>query len=150
MSADSTPPVGYPWNMTEASHPTYTAFSPKLLFTTQKISGIVCGEDAGMFTALVGLGAVLYFCGVCLPLMYLSGRLLRTARRAGGCAECASGGAPQVVIMPQRMATNSQFVNAPIAVGRPTSGPSGAPQARAVPVQGVPARAAAAPTKEMH
>jgi len=92
--ADSTAPVGYPWNMTEASHPTYTAFSPKLLGTTQRISGLVCGEDAGMFTALVGLGALLYFCGVCLPLMYLSGRLMRTARRAGGCNDCASG--PQV------------------------------------------------------
>jgi len=146
--ADSTAPVGYPWNMTEASHPTYTAFSPKLLGTTQRISGMVCGEDAGMFTALVGLGALLYFCGVCLPLMYLSGRLMRTARRAGGCNDCASG--PQVIVMPQRMATNPQFVNAPIAVGRPTCDPSGAPQARAVPVQGMPARGAAAPSKEMH
>jgi len=132
--------LGYPWNMTEAAqgHTVTSTLSPTLIKYTNKISEVVCGEKGAGALLAFGFAVLAFAFFIILPLAVLSLRLVRAARRSGGCNECMSGGLYEVVtVRPHLHASRVHAVPGGQAVpgGRPVAGrASNVPIAKAVPI----------------
>lgn len=86
--------LGYPWNMTETAQGHQDAVSAAYFMPSsvvayaKQVSAVMCGPSAESFLLFIGLLVVAFAFLVVMPLAFLSLRLLRTAREAGGCDGC--------------------------------------------------------------
>lgn len=83
----------YPYNMTERAQghqQVVEVYAPHTLKYAKTLHGVVCGENAGAMLAALGIVVILFAMLVVVPMMVVSLRLLRIARRNGGCAGCVS------------------------------------------------------------
>jgi len=96
--------LGYPWNMTERAqgHQQVTAYySPSVVKYAGKIHEVVCGDNGAAALVIFGLLILAFAFLIVLPMMMIALRLLRAARRAGGCAACVAPTRVQVVSVPR-------------------------------------------------
>lgn len=131
VAEDQWQSIGYPYNMTERAqgHEVASAYSPTIVKYATQLSGVVCGPHAGTVLVAFALAVVAYAFIAVLPLMILSLRLSRAARRAGGCAACLTPMPMAVVVQVPPRVPHAPFAAAPVRPGE-----SKVPIANAVPV----------------